>query len=156
MCPSQMSRVSCERARESGQLGGMQVPWPRNSVLGCSRPRRLVSTWGNSAWVLLTLKYCKRRDFLTPVPGQYDYRKQPIHNKRNHVPFCSVLSDLPKTHVPETVVFVENTVLRGGSLTWVRFGVLCALAKLRHCAFPKTILFKKKKKDMQFKYSVCP
>lgn len=95
--------------------------------------------------------------FLPRTLASMIIESNPYEKKRTHVPFCSVLSDLPKTRVPETVVFVENTMLRSGSLTWVRFGVLCALAKLRHCAFPKTILFKKKKKkDMQFKYSVCP
>lgn len=113
---------------------------------------------GAQVWYASARRHCEW-DFLIPNPGpgfwEHDYRKQPIKKKKNHVLFCSVLSDLLKTNVPETCcVCRKKRESISGSLTWIMFGVLCELITIGQCLPEQYYSVKKKKKKKTCKSSI--
>lgn len=102
-----MSQVFCERAWDPGQPEGMQVLWPRISemcpgLFQATLPREHVQEFrGGTDAVNISSHTLHVKIFSYPKSWPKLLRNMIIESnpgikKRNHVPFCSVLSDLPK------------------------------------------------------------
>lgn len=160
-----MSKAFCEKACSSGQLDGTQgamAQGVRRHALGWSMPHHLMSTRelrvGHRCGTH-QLADTANEIFLSQILAQASenmiIESNPLKKKKNHVLFCSVLSDLLKTNVPETCcVCRKKRESISGSLTWIMFGVLCELITIGQCLPEQYYSVKKKKKKKTCKSSI--